>query len=121
MNTGRTIIDYPSIDSFFDDVELENRKDLKTGFSSYRLSDPYVGRGRSFSFTTKNKTCYSIELAFGFTDSLFKLDVELTPPFNTRVWNTRGDEDNHSLFPLRTAGIKLCLLFTQFNIGFTRQ
>jgi len=121
MKTGRTIIDYPSVDSFFDEVELENRKDMDTGFSSYRLSDPYVGRGRVFSFTTNNKTCYSLELAFGFTDSLIKLDVELTPPFDTRSWNTRGNENSHSLFPLRTVGIKLGLLFTQLNIGFTRQ
>jgi hypothetical protein len=121
MNTGRTIIDYPSVDSFFDEVELLGRKDLETGFSSHPLFDPYVGRGRVFNFTTKSKTTYGFEIAFGFTDSLFKLDVELTPPFNSRVWNTRGDENNHSLFPLRTAGIKLCLLFTQLNIGFTRQ
>jgi len=121
MNKGRTIIDYPSVDSFFDEVELLGRKDMDTGFSSHPLFDPYVGRGRVFNFTTKSKTTYGFEIAFGFTDSLFKLDVELTPPFNSRVWNTRGDENNHSLFPLRTAGIKLCLLFTQLNIGFTRQ
>ena len=121
MNEGRTIIDYPSVDSFFDEVELLGRKDMDTGFSSHPLFDPYVGRGRVFNFTTKSKTTYGFEIAFGFTDSLFKVDVELTPPFNSTVWNTRGDENNHSLFPLRTAGIKLCLLFTQLNIGFTRQ
>jgi len=121
MNKGRTIIDYPSVDSFFDEVELLGRKDMDTGFSSHPLFDPYVGRGRVFNFTTKSKTTYGFEIAFGFTDSLFKLDVELTPPFNSRMWNTRGDESNHSLFPLRTAGIKLGVLFTQLNIGFTRQ
>ena len=121
MKTGRTIMDYPNVDSFFDDVELLGRKDLDTGFSSYPLSDPYVGRGRVFNFTTKGKTTYGFEIALGFTDSLLKLDVELTPPFNNRGWNTRGKESNHSMFPLKTAGIKLGLLFTQLNIGFTRQ
>ncbi len=121
MKTGRTIIDYPSVDSFFDEVELSGRKDLDTGFSSYPLSDPYVGRGRVFNFTTKSKTTYGFEIALGFTDSLFKVDVELTPPVDTRRWNTRGNEDSHSMFPLRTIGIKLGVLFTQLNIGFTRQ
>ena len=121
MKEGRTIVDYPSVDSFFDDVELLGRENLDTGFSSHPLRDPYVGRGRVFNFTTKSKTTYGFEIAFGFTESLFKLDVELTPPFNAMAWNTRGRDSHDKMFPLRTAGIKLCVLFTQLNIGFTRQ
>jgi hypothetical protein len=121
MQEGRTIIDYPTVDSFFDDVELGMKNDSKPGFNSHRLSDPYCGRGVSLWYTTKSKTCYTIEIAFGFTDSLLKLDVDLTPPFDAKKWNTRGEEDTHSLFPLRQIGAKVAALFMQFSIAFTRQ
>jgi hypothetical protein len=120
MPNGRTIIDYPDVDSFFDDVELSMREELEPGFSSRTLLDPYCGRGGSFSYVTKSKTSYSIELSFGFTDSLFKLDVDLSTPFDAKKWNTRGDEDSHSLYPLRTFGAKLAVLWMQVSIEFTR-
>ena len=121
MPEGRTIIDYPDVDSFFDDVELSMREKLEPGFSYNRLSDPYCGRGGSFNYVTKSKTCYSFEFNFGFTDSLFKLDVDLSTPFDARQWNSRGSEGSHSLYPLRQIGAKLAVLWTQVSIGFTRQ
>jgi len=121
MPKGRTIMDYPSVDSFFDDVELSMKEHLETGFSYHRLSDPYYGRGGSFNYVTKSKICYSFEFGYGFTNSLFKLDVELSTPFDDKKWNSRGSEDSHSLYPLRTVGVKLAALFAQLSISFTRQ
>jgi len=121
MQEGRTIIDYPTVDSFFDEYEMEAKENAVPGFSFHRLSDPYYGRGFALHYTTKNKSEYGFEFGFGFTDSLLKLDVECSTPFDGTRWNTRGDEDSHSLYPLRVLGMKLCLLFTQISFTFSHK
>jgi hypothetical protein len=121
MQNGRTILDYPDVDSFFEDVERGMKDNETPGFNFHRLSDPYNGRGYSFHFVTKKKVSYGFEIALGFTDSLFKLDFDVTAPFDTRVWNTRGVEDSHQLYPLRQIGFKVAALFTQFSVAFNRQ
>lgn len=121
MHEGRTIIDYPDVDSFFDDVEQGMKDDAVPGFRFHRLRDPYNGRGYSFHFITKAKYSYGFEITFGFTNSLFKLDLDLTAPFDAHSWNTKGEENSHHLYPLRQIGFKIAAFFMQFAVAFNRQ
>lgn len=114
-------MDYPDVDSFFDDVEQGMKDKAVTGFKFNSLRDPYEGRGYSFHFTTKAKYSYGFEICFGFTNSLFKVALDLTAPFDTHAWNTQGQEDSHHLYPLRQFGFKIAVLFAQFSIAFNRQ
>jgi len=121
MHEGRTIMDYPDVNSFFDDVEQNMKDNAIPGFKFYRLYDPYNGRGFAFHFTTKAKYDYGFEIMLGFTDSLFKLDLDLSTPFDARSWNTKGNEESDHLYPLHQIGFKIAAFFTQFSVAFNRQ
>ena len=115
----RTIMDYPDVDSFMDDVDKAIRDDRQRGFGFHILHDPYSGHGFVAEYVTQFGTSFGIELTLGVTDKLFVASLSATPPFDTHKLNTLGREDQgNSRYKQLSA--KLGVLFAQIHISFIR-
>ena len=87
-------------------------------FKSRILHDPVYGHGVELSVGDDKDTSYLAGLALGFTDSLFKVNLELTPPFDTHKLNTRGNEEKGR--DLVGVSLRVAVLWVQVSIDFLK-
>lgn len=82
------------------------------------IHDPYYGHGFDVSTTTASEVTYGGGVSLGVTDSLFKINLNLTPPFDTNKLNTLGAEEGVGGFT--ELGLKVCVLWLQLTVSIYR-
>lgn len=87
-------------------------------FNSRVIHDPYYGHGVDLDLTATSGVSYGTGFSIGVTDSLFKINLTLTPPFDTNRLNTFGRED--SVGGYSELGLKVCFLWLQVSLNFYR-
>lgn len=87
-------------------------------FKTRKYHDPVYGHGVEVSVGNDKTVSYLAGLSIGLTDSLFKINLELTPPFDTHKFNTNGNEEKGK--DLVGIGIRVAVLWVQVSFDLLR-